>query len=72
MKYKLICPYKSKYSRFCDHKQGRKQKTKKKICPYKNQAKCPLYIEWLEIKKSCSRMAKNGYGDYNEGIDDSK
>ena len=62
------CPYKDKKN--CVHRYGKNQHSKTKDCIYKNQTKCHLYIEWLELKKSCSRMANNRYGAYNEGIDD--
>ena len=64
------CPYKSSFRKICVHKAGKTKISKKRRCSYKKPQNCPLYRDWLEIKLSCSRLAKNGYNDYNEGIDD--
>lgn len=45
----MICPYYSKFSRICTHKGCKSNRRGKRHCIYKDQSKCQLYQEWLEI-----------------------
>lgn len=56
---KNICPYLDSQSR-CTHKLGLQKRNKNKLlsCPYSNELKCIMYIEWIEVRKSLSKVPK--------------
>jgi len=61
------CPYHEKRIKACthkDHQDNHRFNKNKPKCSHKNPEDCDLYIEWLELKKSCARLAKNKPEDY--------
>jgi len=66
------CPYFAPRNKGCSHRTNNQKFSiwsKKSRCPYNNPRKCRLFIEWLEIKESITRLAKNRFKEYsNEGL----
>ena len=51
----------------CTHKHNHSKdftNKNRKRCRYKDITKCPYYMDWLEMKESIARMAKNNQEDY--------
>jgi len=51
------CPYLSEYGKICTHKGCEVARKHRSFCPYNNEEKCPMYNEWLELKKACENAS---------------
>jgi len=54
------CPYRTSDGQ-CTHRYRGLNTThkKKRLCPYNNEDKCEMYLEWFEIIKSCDNVSKD-------------
>jgi len=60
------CPYLSSSSGQCTHKACKGIRNGKRYCGYKFPHNCKLFMEWITIKESITRMAKNGLDQHPE------
>jgi len=44
------CPYRASCGKICTHKGCITTRKHKSFCHYNNENRCPMYLEWLEIK----------------------
>lgn len=54
------CPYKSTQN-YCSHKHpGMKSNSKRNLpkCVFNDEIKCPMYLEWLRLRKSLTKLPR--------------